>query len=88
MATPVPINVDDLLQHHPHQQWRQAGRRLVQQEQEGIEHEGPGHGDHLPLATAEMAGTQLALLAQVGKERIHFGLFRTQVPAANEGTHV
>ena len=32
---------------------------LVQQEQEGIEHESSGHGDHLALTTAEMASTQL-----------------------------
>src|SRR5712691_13315182 len=24
------IDFDDLLKHHPHQHWRQAGRRLVQ----------------------------------------------------------
>src|SRR6266487_4304992 len=71
------INVDNLLKHYPNQQWRQASCRLVQEKQSGVEHERPGHRHHLPLATAEMTGTQLALLAQVGKEGIDFGLFRT-----------
>src|SRR6059036_3171808 len=36
------IDLDDLLKHHAHQHWRQAGRWLVQHEQARIEHEGPG----------------------------------------------
>src|SRR5262249_48009664 len=67
------INVDNLVEHYPNEQWRQASCWLVQQKQSGVEHERPGHRHHLPLATAEIAGTQLALIAQVGKEGIDFG---------------
>ena len=46
------MNVNNLFEHHPNQQWRQASRRLVQEQQSGVEHERPGHRHHLPLATA------------------------------------
>ena len=42
----------------------------------------------LSLATAEIAGTELAFLVQVGKKRVHFGLFGAHIPAANEGPHI
>ena len=82
------IDSDDLFEDHTHQHRRQTGCRLIEQEQGRVEHESPRHGYHLTLATAEVASAYLALIAQVGKEGIHFGLFRAHVPTTNEGAHI
>src|SRR6266705_1175108 len=82
------IDSDDLFEDHPNQQRRQTGRRLVEQEQDRIEHERPRHRHHLTLAATEVASAALALIAEVGKEGIHFGLFGAQVTTTNKGAHI
>jgi len=49
----------------------QVGRRLVQQEHGGLEHQHPAHGQHLPLAAAQPAGPPGQHLAEPGEHADH-----------------
>jgi hypothetical protein len=65
----------------------QVGGRLVQQEHGGLNHEHPGHGQHLPLPAAQLSGPPGEHLAEprehpghVLDPRAHLALVQ-QVPA-------
>jgi hypothetical protein len=65
---PVGLEPRDLLLQVLHDQWGQALRRLVQQEELGVAHEGAGDGEHLLLAPGEEAALASHQLAQLGEQ--------------------
>ena len=50
---------------------REPGRRLVDEQQAGLGHQGAGHGEHGPLATGERPGQLPAALGQAGIDVVH-----------------
>jgi hypothetical protein len=68
--------------------WAEAGRRLVQEQQLRLAHEGAAHGNHLALAAGQLPGLLPPLDFEVGKH----GVDRTErgldVIAPDVGTHL
>ena len=62
------VDLGHLLEHGLDEHRREAGRRLVQQQDAGLGHQGPGHGHHLALAAGHGAHELLAPLAQAREE--------------------
>jgi hypothetical protein len=65
------LELGDALAQLLDDQWRQALRRLVEQQELGIAHQRAGDGQHLLLAAGQHAAAAVADLGQVGKEREH-----------------
>src|SRR5699024_9265870 len=58
---------------------RQAGRRLVQQQQLRLQHQGTAHGHHLPLAAGHGAGRLSATFGQAREQGIDTLHVRLQI---------
>ena len=88
MPTPALLMAMMLLEDLDHVARRQAGRRLVEQQQPRLAHQRPAHGHHLPLAARELAGRLAALFAQ-RREHVVDPVDRWRKSSrADEGAHL
>ena len=78
MVRPSRFSRLHLLEQVLHHQRREPFRRLVEQQQLGIAHQGAADGQHLLLAAGEVAALPVGQLAQLREQREH----RVDRPAA------
>src|SRR3546814_8840409 len=83
------VDLLDPLEDHLDHLRREAGRRLVEQHQPGVEHERAAHRHHLPLAARHLAGALTAPLLEPREKRVYPLLARFDLAAAeHEGPHL